>query len=181
MPIIPSVADTPDETLKLSGRDKRRFQRFDIGMPVLVRQVVNEAAHALMRNNVKASQRTALVKDISMTGLYFLAAVKFAVGDVVELQMTLGARTYKINALIVRVSVHQLPGRESYGAGVQYVKSPAIDTVLPAIANYLRSRFKSIGIIQQQAAAAPVAAAVTTQEKPANSAPAAADAIQKAA
>lgn len=114
-------------------------------MPVLVRLVVNEDAHVLMRAQGNVMQRTALCRDISMTGMFFLAAVRFQQGELVEIQLTLGARTYKINGLVVRTMVQKLPGRESYGSGVQFVKSPAIETVVPAIANYLRSRFKTIG------------------------------------
>jgi hypothetical protein len=80
-----------------------------------------------------------------MTGMYFLAAVRFQAGDIVEVQLTLGARTYKINGLVIRSVVQKLPGRESYGCAIQFVKSPSIETVVPAIANYLRSRFRTIG------------------------------------
>lgn len=140
------VGDISEETLKPRGSDKRKFQRFEVGMPVLVRLVVNEDAHALVRAQAaNSSQRTALCKDISMTGMFFLAAVRFQANDVVEIQLTLGARTYKINGLVVRSIVQKLPGRETYGAAIQFVKCPAIETVVPAIANYLRSRFKTIG------------------------------------
>jgi hypothetical protein len=130
----------------LSAHEKRRFQRFEVGMPVLVRQVVNEAGHVLaVKHDTKASQRMALCRDLSMTGLYFLSAQRYAEGDVVEIQITLGARTYKINGLVVRAIIQKLPGRETFGSGVQFVKSPSIEIVLPAIAAYLRHRFKSIG------------------------------------
>jgi len=140
-----SVGDASEEALKPRGSDKRKFQRFEVGMPVLVRLVVNEDAHALVRAQANSMQRTALCKDISMTGMFFLAAVRFQANDVVEIQLTLGARTYKINGLVVRSMVQKLPGRESYGCAIQFVRSPAIETVVPAIANYLRSRFKTVG------------------------------------
>lgn len=147
------VGDESQEP-KTRGEDKRRFQRFEIGMPVLVRLVVNEEAHALLRSQANATQRTALAKDISMTGMFFLSPVRFQNGDIVEIQLTLGARTYKVNALVVRSGIQKAPGREYFGCGVQFVKSPAIETVVPAIANYLRSRFKTIGAPGQTTKAA---------------------------
>src|SRR3569833_1950022 len=134
------MGDASDQALRPSGADKRKFQRFDVGMPILVRLVVNEDAHALVRAQANAVQRTALCKDISMTGMFFLAAVRFQMNEVIEILLTLGARTYKFNGLGVRTMGQKLPGRESFGCGVQFVKSPAIETVVPAIANYLRGR-----------------------------------------
>jgi hypothetical protein len=120
-----------------------------VGLPILVRKTVNEGANALAAGGgVVPMQRVALCRDLSVTGLYFLSAGRFALRDVLEIQLTLGSRPYKINAIVVRTIIQKNTGRESYGCGVHFVKNSSILASLPAIAAYLRKRFKSIGMPQ---------------------------------
>ncbi len=83
---------------------------------------------------------TAVVTNISMSGLGLESAEAFEVGTYLLVKITVALKTFELPVVVRHCAVVKRPGRKIYSCGVQLVKSPACSEFIPALAKYLIAR-----------------------------------------
>ena len=124
------------DTARLTEDGRRKFRRYPVNLLALVKPLSAPDADS-GDTAVRLVQRTAVVFEISMTGVVFVSPVSYTLNSVVELQITLGAVSYTVQALVRRCGLHPLPGRRAFACSVQFVRGEQIAQFVPAIAKYI--------------------------------------------
>ena len=115
----------------------RAFKRFDIQFTVLVKPLTLGDVPAQSNSS---SQVTAIVTNVSMSGMGIEAAAPFPVETALLVVITVALKTFELPVIVRRCQQHQRPGRTIFASGVQYVKSQATTEFIPALAKYLQAR-----------------------------------------
>lgn len=130
--------------MKAAPQDHRVFQRYRVSMTVLVQRISEEDFACSEREKARHSPTASVVvTDISLSGLVFVTSRPHPPGTLVEIQFCLGARVFRIRAVMKRTQILALPGRRSFQCAAQFVRGEAIAEFIPAVAKYLQKRFKS--------------------------------------
>jgi hypothetical protein len=116
---------------------ERKFKRFDIQFTVLVKPMTYVDNHV---QTTSSSQVTAIVTNVSMSGMGFESAVAFDVDTSLLVVITVALKTFELPVVVRRCSQQQRPGRTVFTCGVQYVKSPSTTEFIPTLAKYLQAR-----------------------------------------
>ena|SRR5579884_2655833 len=130
------MAHSPLDILRGEPNDKRSWRRFNIELTILVEPVSEDEPEPELRS-ARSKQRTALVTDISVNGLFFVSPADYPIDSLVDIQLTLGTQSYSLRGLVVRHEVRELPGRSAHGCAVQFVRTESVKMAIPAIANYI--------------------------------------------
>lgn len=137
------MAESPLDFLKGPPGDKRTWRRFNIELTILVEPVNEDEEAETDRRPGRSRQNTALVTDVSMKGLFFIGAVVYDVGTLLDIQLTLGTQRYSLRGVVARQEDRQLPGRTAHGCGVEFVRSENTKIAIPAIANYILKKVRA--------------------------------------
>jgi hypothetical protein len=135
------MADSPLDFLKGPPGDKRQWRRFSIELTILVEPVQEDEADP--EQKLRSRQNTALVTDVSMNGLFFVGAVVYEIGTLLDIQLTLGTQRYGVRGRVCRLEDRPLPGRTAHGCGIEFVRSDATKAAIPAIANYILKKVRA--------------------------------------
>jgi hypothetical protein len=100
--------------------------------------VVNMSAYAL-----RHPFRPGVIKDVSADGLYIISPFRFAVGDVLDVELMCEGQTYPFRVSVRHVNVDDVSARTTFGAGTQLIRSPQSAAVLAVIMEYVKRRTKS--------------------------------------
>lgn len=136
------MAESPLDFLKGPPGDKRQWRRFSIELTILVESVQEDEIEP-EHKPARSRQNTALVTDVSMNGLFFVGAVIYEVGQLLDIQLTLGTQRYGVRGRVCRTQDRPLPGRTAHGCGVEFVRSEATKAAIPAIANYILKKVRA--------------------------------------
>lgn len=136
------MADSPLDFLKGPPGDKRQWRRFGIELTILV-EPVQEEGEVEPEQKPRSRQNTALVTDVSMNGLFFIGAVVYEIGMLLDIQLTLGTQRYAVRGRVCRTEDRPLPGRTAHGCGIEFVRSDATKAAIPAIANYILKKVRA--------------------------------------
>lgn len=128
----PSLTDA----LRARPEQRRAFERYKVSLTVLVQPVPEDGAGARRGGMVSA-----IVTDLSLSGLVFVSRRPHPPGSIVEVQISLGAHVYLIHAVVKRSQVLALPGRRAFQCAAQLVRGEAVARYIPALARYLYCRF----------------------------------------
>jgi hypothetical protein len=135
------MGDSALNFLRATDGDKRDWRRFNIEMTILVEPVGEEDAEPnTEQKQAKSKQCTAVVSDISVNGIYFIATTQYPLDVLLDLYLTLGINKYVLRGLVTRTEVKELPGRTAYGTAVQFVRTESVTVAIPAIANYIMKK-----------------------------------------
>lgn len=113
--------------------DGRAFRRFAVSLPVLVQ--AQDAGPAR-----RARTATALVTDISLSGLVFLSPRAYAPGALIEVQIALAGHTHLVGAVVRRGQCVFLPGRRAWQCAAQLLRGDEAVRFIPRLARYLHAR-----------------------------------------
>lgn len=110
--------------------DGRAFRRYHVPLPVLVRDAGAR----------RGRMTTALIADISLSGLVFLSPRAHAPGTQVEVQIALAGHTFLVGAVVRRTQCVLLPGRRVWRCAVQFLRGEEAARFVPRLARYLHVR-----------------------------------------
>lgn len=121
-----------------AGHD-RKFKRYWVNFPVSVRAVAGEDAEEAgpPAPEDPAERLPALTHNISLSGIAFVCAGRYDPGGLVEIEITLEARTHFLLARVRRRRQLDLPGEALYHYGTQLVRTDAVLQFIPAAAEFL--------------------------------------------
>jgi hypothetical protein len=144
------MGDSALEFLRAAEGEKREWRRFNIELTILVEPVDDEETAELNveQKQAKSRQCTAVVSDISVNGLYFLASTQYPLEALLDIYLTLGVQKFILRGLVTRTETKDLPGRTAYGCGVQFVRTQSVKLAIPAIANYILKKTAANPAIQ---------------------------------
>lgn len=128
----PSLTDA----LRARPEQRRAFQRYQTSLTVLVQPAPEDSAGARRGGMVSA-----VVTDVSLSGLVFVSRRPHPPGSIVEVQISLGAHLYMVQAVVKRSQVLALPGRRAFQCAAQLVRGESVARYIPALARYLYQRF----------------------------------------
>ena len=131
-----SMNESVYDAVRLSEDGRRKFRRYPVNLSALVKPLAAPDADSA-DTAARLVQRPAVVIEISMTGVVFVSPGSYSLNSVVELQITLGAISYTVQALVRRCDLHPLPGRRAFACSVQFVRGEHISQFVPAIAKYI--------------------------------------------
>ncbi len=114
--------------------EQRAFRRYGVSLAVLVQPV---DAHAQARRSATVS---AVVTDLSVSGLVFVSPRPHPPGSLVDVQISLGAHVFLVRAVVRRSQVLALPGRRTFQCAAQLACGEAAGRFIPAVARYLLHR-----------------------------------------
>ena len=117
--------------------NSRAFRRYGVTLPVVVCPLVQE--EELPRGR-RARRATALVTNISLSGLTFLSPTTYLPGTRLSVQIALGAHTYVIEAVVRRGQYVALPGRRAWQCAAQILRGDEAVRFIPRLAHYLYAR-----------------------------------------
>ncbi len=130
LPLTEAMRDTP--LPHESARTGRAFRRYPVSLPVVVCPLLPAGGRGRWTR-----RSTVLVTDISLSGLTFLSPHTYLPGSRLEVQMTLGAQTYFVEAVVRRGQCVVLPGRRSWQCAVQLLRDDRATQFIPRLARYL--------------------------------------------
>ncbi len=134
---------TLSEALKATGGDQRAWRRYPVSMTVLVRRVPEQNGRSEWEQARRCPVISGLVTNISLSGVVFVSPRPYAPGSLVEIQISLGANTYPVRAVVKRGQVLLLPGRRVFQCAAQMVRGEEADRFIPTVAKYLQRRYGS--------------------------------------
>lgn len=114
---------------------RRSFQRYAVSLTVLV-QPAEEGDGARRRG-----MTTAVVTNVSLSGLVFVSGRPHPPGSLVEIQISLGAHIHLVRAVVRRSQILALPGRRAFQCAAQFVRGDSVARFIPALARFLYLRF----------------------------------------
>jgi hypothetical protein len=114
--------------------EQRAFRRYGVNLVVLVQPV---DAHAQARRGAMIS---AVVTDLSVSGLVFVSPRPHPPGSQVDVQISLGAHVFLVRAVVRRSQILTLPGRRTFQCAAQLARGEAAARFVPAVARYLLQR-----------------------------------------
>ncbi len=117
--------------------ESRAFRRYGVTLPVVVCPLVPD--EELTRGR-RARRATALVTNISLSGLTFLSPTTYLPGTHLSVQIALGAHTYFIEVVIRRGQSIALPGRRAWQCAAQILRGDEAVRFIPRLARYLYAR-----------------------------------------
>ncbi len=130
LPLSEAMRDTPPASE--NARTDRGFRRYPVSLPIVVCPLLPAGERGRWTR-----RSTVLVTDISLSGLTFLSPNTFLPGSRLEVQMTLGAQTYFVQAVVRRGQFVALPGRRSWQCAVQLLRGEEAVQFIPRLARYL--------------------------------------------
>lgn len=140
----PPETDPPGTDAPGAGarREQRAFRRYGVSLAVLVQpapgaSVPGESARGAARRGATVS---ALVTDLSVSGLVFVSARPYPPGSLVDVQISIGAHVFLVRAVVRRSQVLSLPGRRAFQCAAQLARGEAAARFVPAVARYLLQR-----------------------------------------
>ena len=120
-------ADNPDmnasllHTLQETPGRARTFKRFEVDFAVLVECAPADGSPAqAARGRKRSGKVSASVENICLNGLCFTATAPFILDRLLLIEITIGARTYPLLAIVRRKRVTERFGRRVYETGVLY-------------------------------------------------------------
>ncbi len=136
----PAADDSPDAG---GQREQRAFRRYGVSLAVLVQPV---AAPAPTRRGATVS---AVVTDLSVSGLVFVSNRPYPPGSLVDVQISLGAHVFLVRAVVRRSQVLALPGRRAFQCAAQLARGEAAARFVPAVAQYLLRRHRAANGLEE--------------------------------
>ncbi len=130
LPLSEAMRDTPPASE--NACTCRAFRRYPVTLPVVVCPLLPAGERGRWTR-----RSTVLVTDISLSGLTFLSPNTYLPGSHLEVQMTLGAQTYFVEAVVRRGQCVTLPGRRSWQCAVQILRDDRAIQFIPRLARYL--------------------------------------------
>lgn len=130
LPLFEAMRDAPPASE--SARTERAFRRYPVSLPVVVCPLLPEGGRGRW-----VRRSTVLVTDISLSGLTFYSPNTYLPGSRLEVQMTLGAQTYLVEAVVRRGQFVALPGRRAWQCAVQLLRGEQAAQFVPRLARYL--------------------------------------------
>ena len=115
----------------------RRYPRYQVPLPVSV--IVSEDREE------ETHPETVSLRDISLTGLYFLSDRPFEIGRQLAVQIALADRDYRIQVLVQRSQATQYRSRPAYGIAVLFVRGDEVHPFLAELAALLNQSGSPIG------------------------------------
>ncbi len=122
---------------KERSSESRAFRRYAVTLPVVVSPLVPEAE---LTRGRRARRATALITNISLSGLTFLSPTTYLPGTRLSVQIALGAHTYLIEAVVRRGQYVCLPGRRAWQCSAQILRGDEAVRFIPRLAHYLYGR-----------------------------------------
>ena len=114
--------------------DSRAFRRYGVTLPVVVCPLVPDEE---LLHGRRARRATALVTNISLSGLTFLSPTTYLPGARLCVQIALGAQTYLIEVVVRRGQSVALPGRRAWQCAAQILRGDEALRFIPRLARYL--------------------------------------------
>ena len=136
-------------TLRTKTDDPRRFNRLEVRVSAQVSMVPASSPDDALWEVLQPRGQHVVVSDLSATGLYFISAVDFDLGQELWIALDIQATIYPIRAVIVRQQAHLRDGKRIYGYGVQFLRSRFAPTAVAAILEFLAQR---IAVLKEQQA-----------------------------
>lgn len=126
--------DTPTLTqvLRSDRKDSRRYSRFQV-LPTVNVSLIELSAE---REEI-AEPHLAFLRDLSLTGLCYIAPMRHATGAQVSVQVKPGTQTFTLRGYVRRTRRKQVFGRTCYAHGVEFMQCDSVADALPEIAKYL--------------------------------------------
>ncbi len=124
------------ESVKAPSDQRRTFQRYAVSLAVLVQPAVEDGAGTRRRG-----MATAVVTNVSLSGLVFVSTRPHPPGSLVEIQISLGAHVHVVRAVVKRSQLLALPGRRAFQCAAQLVRGDSVARFIPALAHYLYHKF----------------------------------------
>ena len=134
-------------SLRTTTEDPRRFNRLDVRVDAQVSHVPASSPDDALWEVLRPRGQHVVVSDLSATGLYFVSAIDFDLGQELWIALDIQATVYPIRAVIVRQQAHIREGRRIYGYGVQFLRSRFAPTAVAAILEFLAQR---ISVLKEQ-------------------------------
>ena len=136
-PLREAMRDTLLDPRNDPPNNSRAFRRYAVTLPVVVCPLVPE--EELTRGR-RARRATALVTDISLSGLTFLSPTTYLPGTPLQVQIVLGAQAYWIEVVARRGQFVALPGRRAWQCSAQILRGDEAVRFIPRLARYLHAQ-----------------------------------------
>jgi len=121
-----------DDLRELPPDERRTSPRFALEFVVEVRPAP-ALGHDTDAYALRNPFRPGTIKEISTGGIYFISAMRFNVGEMVEIRLTHGERVYAFRAVARHVTQDQVSARPTFGVGAQLVRGEQTDAVLQVL------------------------------------------------
>jgi hypothetical protein len=127
-----------------SANDNRRYQRLTVSIPGYVVGIADPAYGDDYWEVIKPDSDPVTITDLSALGLCFTGRAYFDEDDDVWVAIGLGAEMVPIRGVVVhRTDFKDDDGGESFGIGVQFIKSDFAPPAVAAILDYLQPPAKA--------------------------------------
>jgi len=135
--MIEPVLDS-DDTLEGAG-ENRRYRRLTVSIPGYVVGIADPAYGDDYWEIVKPDSDPVTITDLSALGLSFTGRAYFEEDDAIWVAIALGADMVPIRGVVVhRSDFTDDDGGETFGIGVQFIKSDFARPAVAAILNHLQ-------------------------------------------
>jgi len=137
----PGMTDPVLDTEEALGRatDNRRYQRLAVSIPGYVVGIANPAYSDDYWEVVKPDSDPVTITDLSALGLSFTGRAYFEEDDDIWVAIALGAEMVPIRGVVVhRTDFEGDDDGETFGIGVQFIKSEFARPAVAAILDYLQ-------------------------------------------
>jgi hypothetical protein len=122
----------------LDGKNmSRMFKRFDVQFTVIIKTPPSDGSEATFQ---LTSDVTAVVTNVSMSGLSFESGIQFPIDCALILGITVALKPFELPIIIRHSETLERPGRCVYSCGGAYTKSDATTAFIPTLAKYLNAR-----------------------------------------
>ena len=153
--VIRSLALTP---LAPAGDEARTFRRFpmfqEAGVQLSAEHTTHrlaEVTHGRYHPVSGLCYRSVLVRDLSLTGLYFLTTLPYRVGCQVEIQLPLPRQTLHLPAIVRRRVPPSMRDagspEEAFGCGVDFLYSRMSQAAKQELMEFLMQRFSPASVV----------------------------------
>ena len=141
-----------------TGDEGRTFRRYPLLQEAGVQLAAESAPHRLADASAGGHPRahglcyrSVVVRDLSLTGLYFLTTLPYRVGCRLEIQLPLTLRTLHLPATVRRLvpPAPFTPGGppETFGCGVDFLFSQMAAPAKQGLMEFLTQRFSPISVV----------------------------------
>lgn len=132
-----------DEALQKAS-DNRRYQRLPVSISGYVVGIADPAYGDDYWEVIRPDSDPVTITDLSGLGLYFTGRAYFEEDDDVWVAIGLGTEIVPIRGVVVhRTDFKDDDGGETFGIGVQFIKSDFAPPAVAAILNYLHPPVKA--------------------------------------